>query len=281
MMTVFITGATGYIGGGVARAFLRRKDRVIGLSRRSDKAEGLGHAGIEPVVGSLADGAVLEETAARSDVVVHAAADSGADAHALDEAAVTAVLRGLGEGGRLLYTSGTWVFGDTGTGVADEETARNAIAEVWWRPLVEDRVMAGGGTVIRPGVVYGGESGMTAEWFGAIRAGRPVEVVGDGRNIWPMVHVDDLAAAYVLAAEHAPPGRSYNIVDDSRDTWLDLLHRIGEREGRPPVVRHLDWETAQSRLGVMAEALSITQRVSNHRAKTELGWKPEHGGLGR
>ena len=30
--------------------------------------------------------------------------------------------------------------------------------------------------------------------------------VGDGGNHWPMVHVDDLAALFVLALEQAQPG---------------------------------------------------------------------------
>lgn len=63
-----------------------------------------------------------------------------------------------------------------------------------------------------------------------------MEVVGDGTNIWPMVHVEDLARAYVAAAEHAPPGRSYNIVDDSEDSWLDLLHHAGRLEVGVPVI---------------------------------------------
>jgi nucleoside-diphosphate-sugar epimerase len=280
-MTVFITGATGYIGSSVGRAFLARNDTVLGLTRSSEKAKRLAHDGIEPVVGTLSDSAVIEEAAGRCDVAIHAAVDYGADTRALDESAVTAILSGLGDGGRLLYTSGVWVFGDTGDDVGDEETPRNAIAEVHWRPAVEDHVMARGGIVIRPGVVYGGGRGMTADWFEAVRTGRAVEVVGDGTNTWPMIHVDDLARAYVAAADHGRPGRSYNIVDDSRDTWLDLLHHVGETEGRAPVVRHLDRDTAESRLGVMAEALSITQRISNARAKTELGWAPAHSGLGR
>lgn len=280
-MTVFITGATGYIGSSVVHAFLARNHRVIGLTRSRAKAEELARTGVEPMVGSISDSGLLEEMARQSDVAVHAAVDYGPDPRALDETGVTAMLSGLNGGGCLLYTSGTWVFGDTGEGIADEETPRAAIAEVHWRPAIEDHVMARGGIVIRPGVVYGGGRGMTVEWFEAIRAGRPVEVVGDGTNIWPMVHVEDLARAYVAAAEHGRPGRSYNIVDDSEDSWLDLLHQVGRLEGGVPVVRHVDRETAWSRMGVMAEAVSITQRISNARAKQELGWYPEHRGLGR
>jgi nucleoside-diphosphate-sugar epimerase len=280
-MTVFITGATGYIGAAVARAFLGIGDRVLGLTRSSRKAEQLANEGIEPIVGSLSDSALLEEGAGRSEVVIHTAVDYGADTRALDAAAVAAILKGLGPRGGLLYTSGTWVFGDTGEGIADEDTPRIPIAEVHWRPAVEDQVMAHGGIVIRPGVVYGGQGGMTATWLEAIEAGRPVEVVGDGTNIWPMVHLDDLAHAYAAAAEHGRKGRSYNIVDDSRDTWLTLVDRAEEIAGREATVRHLDRETAEARLGVMAEAVSISQQISNTRAKRELGWYPEHRGLGR
>ena len=104
-MTVFITGATGYIGSSVAHAFLARNHRVIGLTRSRAKAEELARAGVEPVIGSIADSALLQEMARQSDVAVHAAVDYGPDPRALDESGVTAMLTGLNGGGRLLDTS--------------------------------------------------------------------------------------------------------------------------------------------------------------------------------
>ena len=53
-MNVFVTGATGYIGGAVAAAFRRAGHRVFGLVRSSEKARSLAQAEIVPVLGDLA-----------------------------------------------------------------------------------------------------------------------------------------------------------------------------------------------------------------------------------
>jgi uncharacterized protein YbjT (DUF2867 family) len=55
MSTVFVTGASGYIGAGVVRAAKRRGLRVLGLARSSATASLLEDAEVEPVTGDLAD----------------------------------------------------------------------------------------------------------------------------------------------------------------------------------------------------------------------------------
>ena len=54
-MKVFITGATGYIGGSVATRLLERGDHVIGLARSAEAAAALKKRGIEPLMGDLDD----------------------------------------------------------------------------------------------------------------------------------------------------------------------------------------------------------------------------------
>src|SRR5437879_2251330 len=104
----------------------------------------------------------------------------------------------------------------------DESSSENPIEFVKWRILHEQRLLAANiaglrTVIIRPGCVYGKADGLTALWFSSAHGGS-VEVVGNGLNHWCMVHVKDLAEAYVLAAEKELSGVVLNIVDHTHYT---------------------------------------------------------------
>src|SRR5262245_51434257 len=100
-VNVFLTGATGYIGGSVAVRLLEVGHRVRGLVRTSEKAELLAKSGIEPVVGTLDDVELLAREARKADGVVNTA---NAD-HLPSARALIAALEGTGK--PLLHTSGS------------------------------------------------------------------------------------------------------------------------------------------------------------------------------
>ena len=74
-MKVFVTGATGYIGGSVAEGLVASGNQVLGLVRSTESAKAslLKDRGIEPVLGNLDDSETLTNTALAADAVVHAA----------------------------------------------------------------------------------------------------------------------------------------------------------------------------------------------------------------
>ena len=72
-MHIFITGATGYIGGAVAARLLADGHRVFGLARTPEKARALAARGIAPVAGTLVDLGTLREAAQAADAVINAA----------------------------------------------------------------------------------------------------------------------------------------------------------------------------------------------------------------
>jgi nucleoside-diphosphate-sugar epimerase len=236
-------------------------------------------AGVEPVIGSLQSPDSYRAAAAQTDVLVHAAADYSGDTAELDRLTVEAMLD-LVEGAHgeksLLYTSGTWVYGDTGGRIVDGSPTRNPIEAVAWRPSVEDRVLQAGAVVIRPAVVYGEGGGMTAEWFRAAETGDDITIVGDGENHWAMVHVQDLAWGYVLAAEKGIPGSAYDFADDGRSTVREMAEAVLARVGQGGRLRYLTTENAGKQMGVMAEALLIDQQIGTTRAQQDLGWIPRH-----
>ncbi len=122
---------------------------------------------------------------------------------------------------------------ESGDKLVDETNPLDPIKLVAWRPAHEQLVLqakAVRGLVIRPGCVYGGRGGMTGDWFAAAAAGKPPTVVGSSQNRWAMVHIDDLADAYVRAEARRTMG-------DFADA-LALDQHVDARKA----VRLLDWQ---------------------------------------
>lgn len=65
-----------------------------------------------------------------------------------------------------------------------------------------------------------------------VRKGRLNVIFGDGQNVLPLVYVENVVDALVLAARREEAiGRAYNVVDDDRVTQRDFLARMGPALG--------------------------------------------------
>jgi nucleoside-diphosphate-sugar epimerase len=132
---------------------------------------------------------------------------------------------------------------------------------------LDQAVSAAGGIALRYGNFYGDPNdGLVA----AVRA-RKFPIVGDGGGVWSHIHLEDAAAATVLALERDGPA-IYNIVDDEpapAGAWLPELAKIVG--ARPPqrFPRLLARLFAGEALVVMA---TESRGASNAKAKRELGW---------
>lgn len=265
-MRVFLTGATGYIGSNVARALDGADHEVAALAHHDEAREKLSAAGYEVVAGDLTDPAGLADAARGADAVIHAANTGGDDAARVDEAAVRAMAGALeGSGKPLVYTSGIWVLGETGDEPATEQTPDDPIDLVAWRGplerwLVEASTRGVRAIVIRPGVVYGRNGGITG-----MMARGELPVVGDGENRWPVVHIDDLARLYVAALENAPAGSILHGVGD-----VVRQGDIGERLGADS----LPLDDALDAMGDFAGALALDQNIAARHTSDLLGWEP-------
>jgi nucleoside-diphosphate-sugar epimerase len=275
-MRVFVTGATGYVGTAVVEALRSAGHGVAGLARSDDAAAKLQGAGAEVVRGSLEDLDVLARGAREADAVIHAGATGRPGQDAVDTAAVGAMLDALeGSGRPFLYTSGLWVLGDTGEQVADEDAPLRPAAIVAWRAEVESQVIDAAkrgvrSVVMRPGVVYGRGGGTPGAFVSAARRKGVVRYVGDGRQRWAFVHVDDLADLYVLALD-APAGTVLNAAAGPSLPVREVAEAAAEANG----ARAEAWplEEARAVLGPYADALALDQQVSAERARS-LGWTP-------
>ncbi len=131
-----------------------------------------------------------------------------------------------------------------------------------------------GGIALRYGVFYGAASDGTIE---PVRK-RQFPIIGAGGGIWSWIHLDDAAAATVLALEHEGPA-IYNIVDDDPAPVREWLPVLAEALGAKPPRRFPTW-LARLLAGEAVVQMSTEARgASNAKARRELGWTPRHAEL--
>jgi nucleoside-diphosphate-sugar epimerase len=276
-MRVFLTGATGYIGGAVTERLRAAGHQLSGLARTDAAAARLSAAGIEPMRGDFANPRSVAAGARAADGVISLATTYDA---AVDGPAIDAILEALaGSNKPFIYTSGIWSHGDTAGNVVDENSPPNPPALVAWRQGVEDRVLAGArrkirAVVIRPAIVYGRGGGIPAGFVESARKEGAAQFVGTGENRWPFVHVDDLADLYLLALENAPPGTLLLGVGGEAHPVREVAAAASRGAGADGRVRAWPLEDARKKLGAYADALVLDQQASGRRAKQLLGWQP-------
>lgn len=287
-MKIFVTGASGYIGHAVAAAHARAGHDVIGLVRTERKGAALAAEEIRPLVGAMGDLTAMAPAIDDCDVVIHCAADYAGDFMRVDRDATTALIEIARKSRRprtFVYTSGVWVYGDTGTSVVNEGSKLNPLQITAPRADTERLVLeAAGGAlrtvVIRPGCVYGGRGGLTGLWFdGALKNGRPT-AIGAGLNRWAMVHVEDLGDLYLRAVESQASGEVFNGTDRSRFTVAECAAAAAAALGI--VDRELlsvPLDAALVELGSFAHGTVLSQHVDSSKAVRVLGWQPRHGGF--
>ncbi len=102
---------------------------------------------------------------------------------------------------------------------------------------------------------------------------RMFPIVGNGGGVWSWVHLEDAAAATVLAVERGASG-VYNIADDDPAPAREWLPAIAEVIGAPPP-RHVPRFLARLLAGEAVVAMMTeVHGVSSAKAKRELGWTP-------
>lgn len=285
-MNIFITGATGFIGGTIAAKLHEAGHQIRGLVR-GDKAEALAARGITPVPGTLDDAALLTEEARKADAVINAASSD-------HRPALEALIAGLANSQKpLLHTSGSSLVGDDAKGafasdkVFDETTPLNPTPDKAKRVAIDRMVREAAGQGVRSVVlcnslIYGNGLGLGRD---SVQIPRLADLarrsgvarhVGQGRNIWSNVHVEDVAALYALALERAPAG-SFYYVENGEAAFAELSAAIARRLGLGPA-QDLPYEEAVKVWGYehATYALGCNSRVTAALARKELGWQPRH-----
>jgi nucleoside-diphosphate-sugar epimerase len=132
---------------------------------------------------------------------------------------------------------------------------------------LDETVTAAGGIALRYGGFYGAPNDVMVA---AVRK-RQFPIVGNGGGVTSFIHLEDAAAATVLALEYDRPG-IFNIVDDEPAPvreWLPVLAQVVG--AKPP--RHVPPWVARLFVGDAGVMIATECRgASNAKAKRELGW---------
>lgn len=277
-MRVFITGATGYIGSAICDALRAAGHQAVGLARTDEKAALLASRGDGAIRGSLADREVLKEGCRQADAVIHCALSFTPDAGAIDRAATEAMLEALaGSGKPFVYTSGVWVYGDTGDRMLGEVAPLNPPPLVAWRPAVEEVALEARergikSMVFRPGMVFGRRGGFLAGFFQDARTHGVVRIIGDGRNYWSTVHADDLADLYVRALLRPFAGELFVACGGMPQQVNRFAEAVAEACGIPGRIEHIPLEAARQQLGPIADCLAMSCKAGSTKAARFFGW---------
>jgi 2-alkyl-3-oxoalkanoate reductase len=289
-MRVFVAGASGALGARLVPQLVQRGHEVIGTTRSPEKVERLVSLGAQPVVLDVLDRAAVREAvgAASPEAIVHqATALAGAsDVKHFDKSfgptnrlrteATDALLEAARKAGVRRFVAQSfagWPYARTGGPVKTEEDPldpspapdmRETLAAILH---LEAAVAAEGGISLRYGGLYGSPEDAQIE---LVRK-RQFPLVGGGDGVWSFVHLEDAAAATVLAVERGEPG-VYNVVDDEPAPVREWLPALAAAIGAKPP-RHIPRWLARLVAGEVAVVLMTECRgASNAKAKRLLGW---------
>lgn len=281
-MKIFIIGATGYIGRALTRHLLASGHSVVALVRSEEAAGRLPSGAVTSVRGDLESLGVIRASAGAADAVIYLALQGLNGIRATDTTAIAAVLQTLkGSGKAFVMTSGLAVYLGSQLPVCDEDSTLSSVAPAQaWRAEMEGNVLAAAAhkvrsIVIRPAIVYGGDSAsrLLLATLAHARSTGQAFYIGDGANIMPVVHVEDLARAYELALQHAPDGTTLNVVG-ANVLGKDIAQGIAVAAGAREDAKSVTVDEAGAAVGEMAPVLAMDLKVSGLKMASLLGWSP-------
>lgn len=298
-MKIFLTGATGYIGSVVAEKLIKKGHQVLGLARSQDSAKKLEALGVDVVFGDLDDLDILTEAVKKTDGVIHAGfkrSDQGFLASMQNEKNIVgALLDGIKNSWKpIIYTSGTGMFGDTGTIVLDENlpnqinlddhgVKNDEMAQATVQRMKTERQVLNTngirGIVLRSPNVYGRSNGhsLITNIIGASKSITAVPYASFSKaHLWSFVHVEDLADLYVLALENSKSGEMYYTASETGLKTIDIATALSYGLGYEGKTLAVDMDDLIKLFGgpFMSTFWTWNNQSSAEKAKQLLGWKP-------
>jgi len=291
---VFVAGASGAIGTRLVPRLLEGGHEVIGTFRSPASAARVAALGAEPIALDLLDPRAVRRVVleAEPDAIVHQATALGnvrfsrnldrsfAQTNRLRREGTDALLAAAREAGVRRFVAQSFAnfrYSREGGPVKSEHDPldprpvrgmRETSAAMTY---LDEAVTAAGGIALRYGSFYGAANDGLVE---PVRK-RRFPIVGDGGGVSSFVHLEDAAAATVLALEHDGPA-VYNIVDDEPaavGAWLPVLaDALGAESPR----RFPRWLARLLAGGAVVMMGTDARGASNAKAKGELGWTLRH-----
>ncbi|MGB3515069.1 MAG: NAD-dependent epimerase/dehydratase family protein [Elainellaceae cyanobacterium] len=304
-MKALVTGANGFTGSHLVKALEQRGDTVVGFVRETSLCDRLQGCALQFAYGDIGDRGALKTAMAGVDVVFHTAAyvelgvvdaDKMARVNIDGTRAVAETAKALGV--KLVYCSTIGVYGDTQGQLIDETFKRTqeGFSSAYDRTKYEaqqivDRAVNEGlyAVSVMPSGIFGADDPHFGPVMDAFLAGK-LKVWAGGDRITGIVHVDDLVAAMLLAADQAPNGAHY-IISAGELSTREMFNFLSQETGMAPPVempklvvraagylldpigRVLNWQPPISRERVHY-IYDRCVRVDATKARQELGWHP-------
>jgi nucleoside-diphosphate-sugar epimerase len=282
-MRLFVTGASGFIGGSFAAEAVRRGHQVRGLIRAAEKAAACEAFGIVPVHGTLADHDLLADEASTADAVINAASSDDRDA-------VDVLLKALaGSEKAMLHTSGSSIVADHANGepseaIFDEDHLPTPTADKAARVALDQAVLSAPGVrsvVLCNALVFGDALGPKARsvqlplLIDQARESGRAQYIGRGLNRWSTVHIADVVDLYLLALDKAPAG-TFVFVESGEAAFRDMAQAIADAlELGDPVSMKI--EAAEARWGRPRARYSLASNSRVRSLRTRAwDWSPRH-----
>lgn len=270
--SLFVFGA-GYLGRAVLTDARTRGLSVSATSRDPERRAALTEAGIGAV--DPMDAAALASTVAGASAILVTAPPEGSGCPG-----ARALLPALTASGAypdwIGYVSSTavygdrdggWVFEDDALNAATLEGARRVRAEADW--LDAGRGMGLTVQVFRLPAIYGpGRSVVDRLRDGTAR------IVRKPGQVFNRVHVEDAVLGLFASMDRPRPGAAYNLTDDAPSP-VDVVVADAARRMGLPQPPEVDWTDPSVSEGMRRFYLD-SKRISNARAKAELGWRPKY-----
>jgi nucleoside-diphosphate-sugar epimerase len=290
-MRVFVAGASGAIGMPLVRQLIDAGHEVVGTHTSPGSGERVRALGARSVALDLLDAGAVRKAVLESapDAIVHQATALAnvrfgrsfdrtfAQTNRLRTEGTDSLLAAAREAGvsRFVAQSNvTFRYAREGGMVKSEDDpleTRPVAGAVESRAAMnhlDEAVVAAGGIALRYGIFYGAANDGLVE---PVRK-RQFPLVGDGGGVMSWIHLDDAAAATVLALDHDGPA-IYNIVDDEPAPAREWLPVLADALGAKPPRRVPVW-LARLLAGEAGVVMGTEARgASNAKAKRELGWQ--------
>lgn len=265
----------GWLGQAAAREALRRGGRAAATSRDADTRSALQADGIAPVDPS--DETALAAAVGQASAILVTAPPEGAGCPGL-KALIPAITASEAWPDWIGYVSSTAVFGDRAGGWAFEDDELNAATLEGARRVRAERdwLDAGRGMgltvqLFRLPALYGpGRSPLDKLRDGTAR------IVRKPGQIFNRIHVDDAVSGLFASMARPHPGAAYTLCDDEPSPADVIIEGAAQRLGLPlPPEVDLDDPSVSD---AMRRFYRDSKRLSNAKAKAELGWRPKYRG---
>ena len=298
-----MTGATGFLGGALARMLVDGGHDVVALVRRPEAATALRDLGVTIVQGDLDDTAALDRLLDGADGFFHVAGwfkfgrrEKEALHRVNVEGTRNALEAALRAGVSTVYTSTIALNSDTEGQIVDESyrfTGEHVTEYDRTKGLAHDVALeyAERGlpvVLVQPSVIYGpGDTSTVGEISRRIAAGKRVLGPKGGGACW--VHVEDVARGHVLAMEKGAPGESYILAGEVA-TFEEAFGLVAEiTGGRRALLLPRGMVRAAATVNGLLEliaplpqdftreamrAATCTYYGTAAKAERELGWTP-------